>query len=290
MRARDAEGRSCLLVLPSDAPSTRQEAAAAAAALHRLLRDPGSAAAWAAAWRQQLLMGSSSSALLGLTAGCSAPQQYQQQLRRQQAGTACGAAMASGGTVLAGPAWLASAAAAGGAAAGAPSGSAEGLVHAVRSTSGFLNAEGHSSAGSLPLGQLGNPAGGSVFAHASPAMHMSLQVPASGAAWQQLGTAATAAPAPLANRPMGAEGGTTGGTAGGGQDPAWDTFCSSSLAGGLAVCMAEAVRQVEVGCAERGRLLAQIWNCYSGEWAAGTADKFQATHTVAARSPAGWDL
>jgi hypothetical protein len=289
VRARDAEGRSCLLVLPSDAPSTRQEAAAAAAALHRLLRDPGSAAAWAAAWRQQLLMGSSSSALLGLTAGCSAPQQYQQQLRRQQAGTACGAAMASGGTV-AGPAWLASAAAAGGAAAGAPSGSAEGLVHAVRSTSGFLNAEGHSSAGSLPLGQLGNPAGGSVFAHASPAMHMSLQVPASGAAWQQLGTAATAAPAPLANRPMGAEGGTTGGTAGGGQDPAWDTFCSSSLAAGLAVCMAEAVRQVEVGCAERGRLLAQIWNCYSGEWAAGTADKFQATHTVAARSPAGWDL
>jgi hypothetical protein len=28
--------------------------------------------------------------------------------------------------------------------------------------------------------------------------------------------------------------------------------------------MAEAVRQVEVGCAERGRLLAQIWNAYTG--------------------------
>lgn len=51
-------------------------------------------------------------------------------------------------------------------------------------------------------------------------------------------------------------------------DPAWASFCQASLAAGLAVAMAEAVRQVAVGCAERGRLLAQLWNAYTAALAA----------------------
>lgn len=258
VRVRDAAGRPCLLVLPSDAPSTRQEAAKAEAALHHMLADPAAAAKRAAAWRQQLLLVSSSAALLGLTAGGVAPPPHQQQLRAERAGTAVGAA--PGGGTLAGPSWLAASP------AGAASGVAAELVQAVRGTSSFLQTDSCSDTGSLGMGAGPAPTGRQGQSHlgltkdpqavAAPVAHLSLEVPASGT------TSAAAAAAAGRLRPRAAA--AAGSQAGPGDDPAWDGFCFASLAAGLAVCMAEVVRQVEVGCAERGRLLAQLWNGYTG--------------------------
>lgn len=41
---------------------------------------------------------------------------------------------------------------------------------------------------------------------------------------------------------------------------AWDMHCVGCLAAAASVAMADLVRQVEVGCAQRGRSLALTWN------------------------------
>ena len=282
VRARDASGRPCLLVLPSDGPSNRQEASDAAAALQQLLADPAAAAQRAAAWRQQLLLGSSSAALLGLTADYT-PQLHQQQLRRgiHQQRQSTGGAAAACSSPLAGPAWLAGS-------SGSPGGSeinagctlaatrslicshstsATELVQGVRSSSSFLRPGsrlGDSRAGS-PLPPLVLPRPGSRLA-AQPSVRVAEE---EGLAAESIETtcwpvAADAWPSEKAV----AAGAAASAAAPHADDPAWDSFCCGSLAAALAVCMAEAVRQVEVGCAERGRLLAVIWNAYTSTLAA----------------------
>jgi hypothetical protein len=184
VRIRDASGKPCLLVLPSDAPSSRAEAAAAEAALHQMLADPAAAVKRAAAWRQQLLLGSSSAALLGLTADWVPAQNHPQQLRHQRSDALAGALAAGGVGALAGPAWLAAAPLASG-----PGVEAE-LVRAVRGTSSFLQRQGSgaSSAAAASSAQPPAAAGGSGLAAAAAA---ALHKPAgslAGASWQPPGT------------------------------------------------------------------------------------------------------
>lgn len=276
VRAGDAAGTPCLLVLPSEGPSSRHEAESALAALHQLLADPAAAAPRAATWRQQLLLCSSAAALLGLTAEY-APVQHEQQLRRAQPGHA-----GAGSGLLAGPAWLAGSSDTGAGLARAPPGRLDEALQGVRSSSGFLRPSSHGSASGSPspLPPLAPPpassrlccappgagrAGGQGRSRAQAAEHSSMVLHSTGsvlcldsspltkAASAAMSAPDAAAPTPppvLPPPPI--------------NDPAWDGYCCASLAAGLAACMAEAVRQVEVGCAERGRLLAQLWNSYTG--------------------------
>jgi hypothetical protein len=64
----DPSGRACLLVLPSDRPSTRAEAAAVEALLCEVLRDPQAAARRACEWRAGALSGACSGSLAALLA------------------------------------------------------------------------------------------------------------------------------------------------------------------------------------------------------------------------------
>ena len=279
VRAQDAAGTTRLLVLPSDGPSSRQEAVTAAAALQQLLADPAGAAHRAAAWREELLLGSSAAALLGLTADY-APQPHAQQLRQPGGAAGAAACSASGSSVLAGPAWLAGSSACS-ATPGMPAAlhsscaaaSGAAAVRGVRSSSGFLQRSSSISRSSSPLPQLELPrvpsrlGGSTAAAAAATAEPAPRLVPgASLGAVPLRALLASAAGGPLASaarpsaelpQPPPAP-----------EDPAWDAYCRASLAAALAVCMAEAVRQVEVGCAERGRLLAALWNSYSATLAA----------------------
>lgn len=252
VRVVDSAGRPCLLVLPSDGPSSRQEAAAASAALQQLLADPAAAAHRAAAWRKRLLLGSSSAALLGLTADYT-PKQLEQQLRP------LGQGGASRG-LLAGPSWLAatcntiSGGSSGGinsSSAGQPSAAV--ALQAVRRSSTFLRTESSCSfaRSSSPLPPL--PRAESRLAAGDSRESISAAAGGGGGGClPQLPPLPEVAPPPHAAA----------------ADPTWDGYCQASLAAALAVCTAEAVRQVEVGCAERGRLLAQLWNAYTGVLAA----------------------
>lgn len=251
VRTRDAGGRPCLLVLPADGPSGRQEAAAAEAALQELLADPAGAAHRAATWRQQLLVGSSSAALLGLTAHYT-PTQHQQQLRQPSEARA-------GHALLAGPSWLVS----GGTRSSSRStGGPPDLVSAVRSSSAFLRSESSCSMArsASPLSPLPRPASrlAAGDSRAQPRSSSACSTGCSGGLRQLPTLLPTAAVPPLPPPPP----------APAAADPAWDAYCQASLAAGLAACAAEAVRQVEVGCAERGRLLARLWNAYTGTLAA----------------------
>ncbi|KAL4427479.1 hypothetical protein ABPG77_000768 [Micractinium sp. CCAP 211/92] len=274
VRAGDAAGTPCLLVLPSEGPSSRQEAEAALAALQQLLADPAAAAPRAAAWRQQLLLSSSAAALLGLTADY-APVRHDQQLRSAQPRQ-----YGANGELLAGPAWLAAGSGGGAGLVQTPAGKLGDAVQGVRSSSEFLKSSSHPSCGGsasplpplapsktssllcfAPLGVDGK--GGPEGARGQGAGHCGLALPSTcsvlcpkssppaGAALAA-GSAQCAAALPPVPPPPPLS------------DPAWDSYCCASLAAGLAACMAEAVRQVEVGCAERGCLLAQLWNSYTG--------------------------
>ena len=53
-------------------------------------------------------------------------------------------------------------------------------------------------------------------------------------------------------------------------DFAWDMHCAAAVAVAATVVMADIARQVEVGCAERGRALVQAWNLYAHATAAAT--------------------
>ena len=285
-RLQGADGTTHLLVLPSDGPSSRQEALTAVAALEQLLSDPAGAAHRAAAWREQLLLQSSSAALLGMTAGY-APQQHARQLRRADAGQAAAGSRSSSSSSspLAGPAWLAGCGSTIGCASsghlgvplatGSSCGTPPSPVHAVRSSSSFLHQSTSPSRSGSPLpplvlprvpSRLGGTAPPAAAAAAvaegqtdgAPADSSLRALPSAA----MLGSAkrtrtATALPAqlppPLPQQPAPPAQ----------QDHAWEAYCRSSVAAALAVCMAEAVRQVEVGCAERGRLLAQLWNHYT---------------------------
>lgn len=275
VRAGDAAGTPSLLVLPSEGPSSRQEAEAALAALQQLLADPAAAAPRAAAWRQQLLLSSSAAALLGLTADY-APVRHDHQLCSAQP-RQCGA----NGELLAGPAWLAAGSGGGAGLVQTPAGKLGDAVQGVRSSSEFLKSSSHPSCGcsASPLPPLatsktssplcfaplgvdgkGGPEGarGQGAGHYGVALHSTGSVlcpkssPPAGAALAAGSAQCAAALGPVPPPPPLS-------------DPAWDSYCCASLAAGLAACMAEAVRQVEVGCAERGRLLAQLWNSYTGE-------------------------
>lgn len=239
-------------MLPSDAPSGRTEAAAAAAALQQLLADPAAAAHQAVAWRQAMLAQSSAAALLGLTADYT-PQQHQAQLRQ---GASEGAGGAGGRSPLvAGPSWLARSS---GSCAG---GGSAALLEAARSSSSFLRPE-HSGApqrSSSPLPPLALPRmagrqGDAMLGSSSSPLTAGLCCGRSSCSSVGIG----GAPAVIADTQQLL---VTAPSAVG--DPAWDAYCQGSLAAALAVCMGEAVRQVEVGCAERGRLLAQLWNSYT---------------------------
>lgn len=272
VRARDAAGTPCLLVLPSEGPSGRHEAEAAVAALRQLLADPAAAAPRAAAWRQQLLLSSSAAALLGLTANY-APHQHEQQLRKaRQAGASR--------AVLAGPAWLAASNDSDASLPVTPSGRLDEAVLGVRSSSGFLQSGSHGgmgrSAGPLPplalpqaisrMGRAPPVADGTAVKDGSQthaAAHSGLELHSTGSVIS-LGPASPAAAAATAASDAAAQPASSPPPPPPVSDPAWDTYCCASLAAGLAACMAEAVRQVEVGCAERGRLLAQLWNSYTG--------------------------
>lgn len=252
VRARDAAGQPCLLVLPSDGPSGRQEAAAAEAALQELLADPAGAAHRAATWRQQLLVGSSSAALLGLTADYT-PTQHQHQLRQPSDARADHA-------LLAGPSWLAR----GGRRCSSRSSSSSRRddVTAVRSSSNFLHSGSSCSVArsASPLPPLPRPAsrlaaGDSGAQRRAPSACSSC----TGSLLQLPPLSLAAAVPPAQHTPL---------PPAGAADPTWDAYCQASLGAGLAVCAAEAVRQVEVSCAERGRLLARLWNAYTGALAA----------------------
>lgn len=277
VRAQGTDGATCLVVLPSDGPSSRQEAVTAAAALQQLLSDPAGAAHRAAAWRQQLLLGSSAAALLGLTADY-APQPHAQQLRRLGGAAgqaACSSSGGSGSGFLAGPAWLAGSSACS-ASSALDSSCAEALaaaaVHGTRSSSCFLQQSSSRCRSSSPLPQLVLPRvpsrlGGATSAAAAAAAAGSHLVPNTslGAlpSFAVLALAAGSPPAAAALPPAAPPQPPPAP-----DDPAWEAYCRASLATALAVCMAEAVRQVEVGCAERGRLLAQLWNSYTAALAA----------------------
>ena len=53
-------------------------------------------------------------------------------------------------------------------------------------------------------------------------------------------------------------------------DFAWDLHCAAAVAVAASIVMADIARQVEVGCAERGRALTQAWNVYAQATAAAT--------------------
>lgn len=53
-------------------------------------------------------------------------------------------------------------------------------------------------------------------------------------------------------------------------DFAWDLHCAAAVAVAASIVMADIARQVEVGCAERGRALTQTWNLYAQATAAAT--------------------
>ena len=53
-------------------------------------------------------------------------------------------------------------------------------------------------------------------------------------------------------------------------DFAWDLHCAAAVAVAASIVMADIARQVEVGCAERGRALTQAWNLYAQATAAAT--------------------
>eukprot|EP00887_Chlorella_sp_A99_P003228 scaffold9.g3228.t1 len=239
VRTADAQGRACLLVLPSDRPCTRQDALAAEAFLTRVFQDPAEAARLAAAWRQEVLLESCSAALLSLTVDYH-PTPHVATLRPQRAAPEpvwfLGAAGGGGGSPCPGSSTGGTAAGAGSRVAveGLKSSSAAAKAGSSRVAISQGGRQQRQGDGSLPmLRSLSRLADREQQQQCPPRSKSSLGTYACGAA--------SAAPGDLA----------------------WDTFCATSVAAALAVCFAEAVRQVEVACAERGRLLARLWNSYT---------------------------
>ena len=265
-RVADAAGRPCLLVLPSDGPSSRKEAEDAAAALQQLLADPAAAAQRAAAWREQLLLGSSSAALLGLTAEYVPPQQPEQQLRQAPVSQV-------GGPLLSGPSWLAGASGVGHAGSALMGSCHSSFTCLVRQACQATTRIGSSAALDAVTGlrssssflRTGSRAGTSRSASPLPPLAPSRAARRLGATPSAMATGWEDDAMALGSRPTASVSALLAQPSGSATDPAWDSYCFASLAAGIAACMAEAVRQVEVACAERGRLLALIWNSYTSK-------------------------
>lgn len=258
-------------------------------------------------WREQLLLQSSSAALLGITADY-APQQHARQLRQLggRGDAACSSSGRSSSSPLAGPAWLAGGSSKGGCISnrsGSESPSTESsyaaaasaaAADAVRSSSSFLQQLSSASRSSSPLPPLLLPRVPSRLGSSAAAVAAAAAAVAPPVA--PMATDSTACAGSLCSLPCAALPGCASGSMAPAacpplqqqqqaqaqaqqptlqphappaqQDPAWDAYCRASVAAALTVCMAEAVRQVEVGCAERGRLLAQLWNSYTASLAA----------------------
>ena len=68
-------------------------------------------------------------------------------------------------------------------------------------------------------------------------------------------------------------------------DCAWDLHCAAAVAVAASIVMADIARQVEVGCAERGRALTQTWNLYAQATAAASGGSLPMKTACSSWSP-----
>eukprot|EP00798_Chlamydomonas_sp_ICE-L_P021463 gene21463-28435_t len=219
--AEDKHGHSCLIVLPSDKPSTRGEAVAVEQLLVQLLRDPPNAAHKAALWRAQVLSTTCSDAVLSTTCadalgsmsesmhGQLGPKPLAQSWRIKTVSSEETPRIGKESAPLA---------------EAGPQGSS---LEDIPMVLAGMNTDGKNNAAQL-MGS--NPRGSRTDTRVGEAL---------------------ADEAGVEDGPEGGVGAT--------QQQLLDTL---SVTVAATICMADIIRQVEVHCGERGRVLAYIWNAY----------------------------
>lgn len=258
----DPHGNACLIVLPSDRPSSRQEAVAVEQLLAELLAHPSRAARRACMWRANILSSLCADALNSLVsairAGNVEPEQSWQfkalgkQLTQRVLGhtlpgpTADDEHAAHVSMQISSAIGVAPEGAAKGGQAVAPKATAVAGLAAVPKAAAAVVSPRIVAAAFAPPAAIAEGAASMADAGAdAPGDAGDGDRQDAGAAAE---TSATAAQAPGSGGSNGLQGRSV------------ESLYGLTL--GTSIAMADVIRQVEVHCGERGRLLAQLWNCH----------------------------